>query len=177
MSYPTKEWMLNHLRHYVKKGNFFLSSGRKSGYYIDVKSALTSMTFLEGVMNSIPFDVTDYDVFVGLEMGSIPLAVALAYSLIPIKGSRYAIFRKDGSMVGIITPIDQVLVLEDVTTTGRSLLRAATKIEVLFKPKSINVLAIVDRDEGAIEYLDQKGYTLSYLFTATDLLQGRRSKS
>ena len=68
---------------------------------------------------------------------------------------------------------DPVVVLEDVVTTGGSLLKACQRIE-LSGLKIVAVCTILDREEGGREQLQEHGYTLQSLFTRKELLEYAR---
>ncbi|MBO4295817.1 MAG: orotate phosphoribosyltransferase, partial [Desulfovibrio sp.] len=68
---------------------------------------------------------------------------------------------------------DPVVVLEDVVTTGGSLLKACQRIEGAGL-KIVAVCCILDREEGGREKLKEAGYELKALFTRRELLEHAR---
>jgi len=156
-------------------GDFTLSSGRKSSYYIDIKKASTDPKVLamiaEAMNDEIWKDHERPDRIAGVVLGSIPLAVALSLKTgIPFVMMRKA--RKEhgtGKLIeGELNKGDRVLVIEDVVTSAGSsaeavgLLRSAGA-EVAY------VLAVIDRQEGGEERLAEIGVKLIALLTAEDL--------
>jgi orotate phosphoribosyltransferase len=155
----------------VKYGKFTLSSGRESDYYVDMKMAMTDPSVLRGIAKEASRHVKGATKLAGMELGAVPLVVAVALETdIP-----YLIVRKEkkghgtGNKVeGKISKGDKVVVLEDVTTTGASSLKAVNAIKesggVVDK-----VVVVVDRQEGAEELLKKEGISLVPLITRTDL--------
>jgi orotate phosphoribosyltransferase len=71
--------------------------------------------------------------------------------------------------LGNFTAGDRVAILEDVITTGGSVLKACDRISQAGL-QVVNVCAILDREEGGREKLRQAGYDLCALFTREELL-------
>ena len=117
----------------------------------------------------------------GLEMGAVPLAVAMA-QLSFLKGQPIAAFfvrkqAKDHGAQKLVEGLGRseslkgrnVVIIEDVTTTGESALRAVEAV----KREGANivlVLSVVDRQEGAAENFRQAGFRFQSLFTAAQFL-------
>ncbi len=157
----------------IKYGNFVLTSGRKSSYYIDLKEIITKPHVLNEIIERICGIVRDFDKVAGIELGSIPIAVALSLKT----NKEYIIIRKKEKKHGIkklyegnIERGDVVLIVDDVSTTGGSILRAAN---ILRKEGAIvkEAAVVVDREEGARELLRKNGIELKYIFTSKDLIQ------
>lgn len=163
----------------IRKGDFTLVSGRKSTYYINGK--MTSLhsrgLYLSARLLLDSFEGIDYDAFAGPVIGADPIIGAL----LAISAERGV--EKEGLLVrkeakghgtkkmveGNLTEGMKVLILEDVVTTGGSLLKAASAItEMGGEIAGIHVL--VDREEGASEAIAEAGYTFSSLFRVSELL-------
>ena len=159
----------------VKKGEFTLSSGKKSDVYFDIKEVMTHPDFLKAYVNRMTkmYDLFDYDAFAGVELGGVPLAVALSIST----GKPYLIIRKDekrhglgGRIIGDVRG-QSVLVLEDVVTSGKSLLSVLKACEDAGL-KVGGAVAVVDRSGGQIELTNEFGsYPFSKLLTPADFLE------
>jgi orotate phosphoribosyltransferase len=160
-----------------------LVSGRASNFYFNMKPSmldpegghLIASLILEALKGS------DIDLIGGLEMGAVPLAVAVAVTS-QIKGWPLRAFfvRKQAKEHGARKLIEglapgeclagkRVVVLEDVTTTGGSALKA---IEALRAEGAVIVCAIsvVDRLEGAEAAFRATGVPFTALLTAADFL-------
>jgi len=154
----------------VEYGDFILASGARSSYYLDVKSAITSPVVLAAIGDEIA-RMESFDVVAGVAIGGVPLAVAVSLA----SGKPYAIIRssekthgKSGRVIGNVTG-KAVLLVEDVTTSGRSVL---TGIDALREAGAIigTVVTVVDREAGAGENLARAGVELKALLTARELV-------
>ena len=162
-----------------KKGNFTLSSGKKSSHYLNCKPVslngeglnLISDLFLE-LMD------TRSKAVAGMTLGADPLVSGLivtsAAQGLYLNG---LIIRKEiknyGTKSGIEGPTLEkgtlVTVLEDVVTTAGSVIKSIQKLrENNYVVEE--VLSIVDRKEGGYEALDDENVKLKSLFTIKDFL-------
>ena len=86
----------------VKFGRFVLTSGAVSDYYIDIKKAVTNPKVLKKIAEAMVEYTNGYDVLVGMELGAVPLVVALSLKTnIP-----YAIIRKERKKHGTSKQIE-----------------------------------------------------------------------
>lgn len=156
----------------VKFGDFTLTSGRKSRYYVDVKQAATLPAVLRQIARELAGRVGGAEMLAGVELGAVPVLVATALETdLP-----YAIIRKGERAHGTGRSLEgppvrgkKVIVIEDVTTTGGSVRHAVE----LLREEGANVdrvETVVDRAEGATEALREVGARLGALVTARDLL-------
>lgn len=165
----------------VRLGDFTLSSGAKSSYYIDARQ--TTMTAegqrLTGKIAYTLIEEAGWDVshVGGLTLGADPVAYAIAHHSTG-RGRTLAGFtvRKEpkdhgtGQQIEGGLPTDaRVVVVEDAVTTGGSAIRA---IEVLRKygASVAGVICLVDREEGGRSRLDELGVPLLAVFTGPELL-------
>lgn len=165
-------------KHAVVRGDFVLSSGQKSTYYIDGKLLslipeglnLLSRVILEMIKDD------SVDAIGGLTLGADPIIggiAALSHEVgRPLSG---LIVRKEKSshgrekrIEGPLKPGMNVVVIEDVVTTGSSSFKA---IEALEEGgcKIVKVIAIVDRLAGGKEAFAAKSYRFEPIFTLKDL--------
>ncbi len=162
------------LKRHVKKGDFTLSSGRKSSYYIDIKKAYTDPNTLGEIATEMAKLIMDSkpDGIAGIAVGGIPIATALSLET----GLPFFIVRKESKehgtkskIEGELAPGSRVVVVEDVTTTGGSALEAAMALR---ESNCIcdTVLTVVDREEGAAENLLKEGVELKALVSASELI-------
>ncbi len=157
----------------IKSGKFTLSSGKESDYYVDMKKAVTNPFILQQVAEIISskIDKIRVDKIAGPALGAIPIVTAVSlYTGIPMLMIRKS--KKDYGtsqlIEGDIENGDRVVVLEDVTTTGNSLRDAINAISEA-GGKISKAFVIVDRDEGAIESLKEKGIDFEPLVTVDEL--------
>ncbi len=168
-------------------GDFTLASGKKSKFYLDVKRTsldsegayVIGCLLVEKIESLLKADPTlRVEGVGGLTLGADPLGTAA--SLIAYQnGYQWPAFivRKEPKGYGLGKWVEgrenmregaRVIVLEDVTTTGGSSLKAVERLrEEGFDPAL--VLTVVDRQEGAEEFLREKGVKLASLVTLADL--------
>jgi orotate phosphoribosyltransferase len=145
----------------IKFGKFTLSSGATSDFYVDVKSALLNPYFLKIVSKRAAQLITG-DKVAAVELGAVPFGVAVSIET----GKNLIIVRKEKKEYGLEKMVEGELVygevitfVEDVTTTGSTILKAVTRL----KEKGVRtdrVVVVVDRQEGARENLEQEGIEL-----------------
>jgi len=152
-------------------GDFTLASGVKSSYYLDVKKAITHPAVLMAIGEEMARQA-DFDVVAGVAVGGVPIAVATAIA----SRKPYAIVRSTekshgtgGRIIGSISG-KQVLLVEDVTTSGGSVIRG---IEALRAggARVDTVITVVVREAGAAAALGRLGIRLIALATAGDVVQ------
>lgn len=161
----------------VKFGDFTLASGKKSRYYVDVRKAVTKPTILKLICDHIVETIknrniqTDYIACV--ELGGVPIGTIVSVET----GLPLLIIRKEekshglkGRIVGDCEKPKVALLVEDVTTSGGSVISAANALRD--EGLIVNtVISIVDRDEGAEENLSKEGLDLISLVKAKTLLE------
>jgi orotate phosphoribosyltransferase len=154
------------------RGDFVLSSGARSDYYLDKYRFETRPALLrdlaELLADLVPSDVAR---LAGTELGAVALATAVSLQT----GLPFVIVRKvekeysTGKLIeGELVPGDAVLVIEDIITTGAQSIKAADRV-VAAGGQVIGILAVVDRQEGGGAMIAEAGYTLTSLFTRADL--------
>lgn len=149
------------------RGEFVLSSGRTSQYYIDKYLFETQPDLLRDVARllalSLPPETTR---LAGPALGGVPLATAVAletgipFVIVRPEAKAYATAR---TIEGRLSSGDTVVVLEDVVTTGGQAVRAARAIEGA-GGRVILILAVVDRNEGGREGVESLGYRFEALY-------------
>lgn len=160
-----------------------LASGKQSNFYFNMKPTMLNP---EGaaLIGALILDQTGADTFDlvgGLELGAIPIACAVSV-LSHQKGAPVPAFivRKQAKEHGAKQRIEgfapgeglqgkSVLMVEDVTTTGGSLLDAIRQVREAGGVVK-RAITIVDRLEGAGGALLAEGVTLSALLTVKDFL-------
>jgi orotate phosphoribosyltransferase len=158
---------------------FKLTSGQMSRYYVDCKkvtldpkgATLIGRLVFERIKTLRPQGVG------GLTLGADPIALAVAVTSY-LEGQPIPAFiiRKEpkghGSQAwieGNLPEGAEVVVVEDVVTTGGSTIKAIERLKA-HGCKILKVLALVDRQEGGREAIEAAGYTVDALFTVDDFL-------
>jgi orotate phosphoribosyltransferase len=164
----------------VRHGDFILASGQRSSYYIDCR--LTTMSaegmVLIGREGLAALRRVDWNVSTlgGLTMGADPVAYAIAAASFTDQPVIDAFsVRKEPKehgtkrlIEGNFTPGAAVVVIEDVITSGSSARRAIGAVEDAGGTVT-GVLAVVDREQGGRELLEQAGYPVVALTSASAL--------
>lgn len=169
----------------VKFGDFTLSSGKKSKYYIDIKKASTDPGTLRiiaehasGKIRDLDIDIDiDLDIVGGVALGGVPIATAVSLET----GLPLLLVRKDvkdygtgGRFVGDMKEGARVVLMEDVTTSGGSVLDGISAIRDAGGIVD-TVITVVDREENATERLNLVGVDLIPLVKMSDLVVLGRS--
>ncbi len=154
----------------IEFGDFTLASGKKSPYYVDIKTAVTNPDLLVAIVSAIAEKYT-FDVVAGVAVGGIPLAVATSI----MTKKPYVIIRaeekghgKKDIIIGAVKDAD-VLLVEDVTTSGGSALYGITALRAA-GARADRVVTVVDREQGAKEMLRQQGVHLLPLVKISEIL-------
>ena len=157
----------------IQFGRFVLTSGAVSDYYINIKKASSNPKILKILAKEMVEYAQGYDFIAGMELGAVPLIVALSLETnIP-----YLIIRKEKREHGTSKQIEgedakakRVLVIEDVTTSGGSVVKS---IQILRENKAIvdEVIVVVDRETGAEEKLRNVDVAFIPLLSVSDILK------
>ena len=159
----------------IQFGDFTLASGKKSSYYINSKKVLFHSEAI-ALLGELLFEATkdlSLQAIGGLEVGAIPMSAAAAMFYHQqgreIEGFFVRKQTKDhGSkqrVEGEVKSGDLVVVIDDVLTTGESVMQAIEEVEKI-GAKVARVVCVVDRLQGARERLS--GYDFRPLFTIED---------
>ncbi|NPA95116.1 MAG: orotate phosphoribosyltransferase [Thermodesulfobacteria bacterium] len=165
-----------------KEGTFTLTSGKKSDFYIDCKQTTLSAegAYLCGkLLYKLIRQQPDLTAVGGMTLGADPLVTAVSIVSF-LEGSPMPAFiiRKEpkghgtGSWIEGKSNIQAgsfVALVEDVVTTGGTLIKAIERTQVEGY-KVGGVFALVDREEGGSELLAQHGFKLVSIFTRSELL-------
>ena len=154
------------------RGEFTLRSGRKSSYYLDKYRFETQPDVLIELGRLFAEKVTaGIDRIAGPELGAVALAAAASMSC----GKPFFIVRNqkkgyggDKLVEGILNAGENILIVEDILTTGGQVLEAAKVIEGA-GAKVAGICGVIDRLEGARQNIESAGYRFDALFTTRDL--------
>ena len=158
-----------------------LSSGSQSTYYIDARMVTTSSEGASIIAEIMRDVIEEVDAVGGPTIGADPILGALAG-----KGYyRTFIIRKEPKEYGLCKWIEgqltekdeRVAIIDDVATTGRSLVKAIQTVKDHFPHINIaKVVVLVDREEGAKEALSEHNYQLVSIFKASELIKKLKEK-
>ena len=165
----------------ARRGTFTLASGKQSSFYIDAR--LTTMS-PEGLSTIGPVALAmmrergwHADSVGGLTLGADPISYAISYaSAFDAPAIRAFTVRKEakdhgtGKLIeGPFAASDQVVVIEDVITTGGSALRAIEAVRAA-GARVIGVLAVVDREEGGRDAIEVLGISVASIARVSEIL-------
>lgn len=164
----------------LRTGTFTLASGRTSHYYVDGRtvtlSAEGAASVGAGVLAAMA-DLPDVAAIGGLTMGADPIVgAALAVAGAGDRpGLRGFLVRKEakghgtGKLVeGPVGSGMDVVIVDDVATTGGSSLQAVAAVEAI-GCRVARVIVVLDRLEGAADAFAAKGLDFRSLVTIRDL--------
>ena len=161
-----------------KEGDFVLSSGQRSSYYINGKQVTLhpqgALALGRLLLSHLP---TDTQAVAGLTLGADPMVSAVsvvsAYENRPIPA---LIIRKEAKGHGTMAYIEgpslpegaKVVVLEDVVTTGQSAMKAVERLrEAGYSVEQ--VIALVDRQQGGAELYQAAGLKFEAVFSIVEI--------
>ena len=166
-----------------RKGTFTLTSGKTSDFYIDGKQTTLHAegAYLCGklLFELIKSEAKPIDAVGGMTLGADPLVSAVSIvSYLEQAPIPAFIVRKEAKGHGTGNYIEglknlpeggRVALVEDVVTTGGTLLKVIDRVEAAGFVVGL-VVTLVDRQEGGAKILADKGYPLKALFTRESLL-------
>lgn len=168
-------------RSFSSGGETKLVSGRTSSFYFNMKPTMLDAEGAHLIATLIleQLEGARIDLIGGLEMGAVPLAVAVAVASQARGRPLQAFFvRKQAKEHGAKKLVEglapgeslagrRVVILEDVTTTGSSAMRAIEAVRADGATVD-RVITVVDRREGAAEAFRAAGIPFTAILTAAD---------
>jgi orotate phosphoribosyltransferase len=154
------------------EGDFVLSSGQRSRYYLDKYLFSTEPRLLGAIARHLaPLVPLGTQRLAGVELGGVPLVTALSLE----SGLPFVIVRKGQKehgtarrIEGVLKPGERVTLVEDIWTTARQAVAAAGVLREAGAEVAA-ILAVVDREQGGPEAIRQAGFEPRPLFTRTEL--------
>ena len=163
----------------VKFGTFTLASGKESPIYIDLRRVVSFPDLFKLAVTSYikVLKNLDFDLIAGVPYAALPLAagVALRLNLPLIYPRKEAKAHGTGQNIeGAFQPGQRVVLMEDVITSGGSILKAA---EALGAAGLVlrNTVVMVDRKQGGVEDLSQHGIKVTPVLEIFEILDVLRS--
>jgi orotate phosphoribosyltransferase len=174
----TSQALVDHLlRHSVRRGDFVLKSGKRSGWFIDAKQTTCRpegmLLVADALLAVLPDDISALG---GLTMGADAAAFATA-GIAATRGRELRAFsvRKEdkdhgggGRVAGALEAGDRVAITEDAVTRGVSMLEAAEVVRSC-GAEPVLLVPIVDRGGTVAALAAEAGLELRALVTAPDL--------
>jgi orotate phosphoribosyltransferase len=158
----------------IKRGNFTLKSGATSPIYFDLRAIVSYPHLLKAVADSLWQCVKDVktDRICGVPYTALPIATVISIANnIPMVMVRKEV-KKHGTgqqVEGHYEPGQNCIVIEDVVTTGGSVLTTVEQLRAVGLQVS-EVVAFLDRENGGKENLAKAGCRLTSVFRLNELL-------
>ena len=159
------------------EGDFVLSSGKRSSFYVDKYLFSTEPVLLRDVAGALSETLpSGVDRLAGVELGAVPLVVATALHT----GLPYVIVRKAAkeyggsagrAVEGVIEDGEKVVLLEDVVSTGTQAVKAARELGSL-GVDVVKVVAVLDRRDEPGGELEE--FVFESLLRMEELRVGKR---
>jgi orotate phosphoribosyltransferase len=161
---------------------FTLASGRTSRWFFDTKPVMMhpEAARILGELLNLRIRAMEATLVGGLELGAVPLtAIVVATAPDQLRGfmvrkePKGRGGRKTNNPPGIegssLAEGGDVVIVEDVTTTGGSSILAVERIHATTNCRVVGVISILDREEGAAEAFAQSGIHFESLLTRSDI--------
>lgn len=173
------------IRAIVKEGDFLLASGRRSKYYVNLRELLMTqpgareigLQMLRTVANFANWEVVGAPAHAGIAVVTAMLCVQES----SWAGMRGFFVRKEakehgipGLIEGQLRDLDNYVLVDDVGTTGQSAWQAIVSVASTFPSANcVGVAVVLDREEGAREFLIDRGVPF-LAYTTISKVMGRR---
>lgn len=161
-----------------REGDFLLSSGQRSSYYINGKQVTLhpqgSLVVGRILLSMLPADT---QAVAGLTLGADPIVTAVSVvGATQARSIAALIVRKEAKGHGTQAYLEGptlpegsvVVVLEDVVTTGQSALKAVDRLRQAGY-KVDRIIALVDRQQGGADLYQQQNLQFDPVFSIVDL--------
>ena len=149
----TKKELKNKIKELCyKEGDFILSSGKRSNFYFDCKKAVLNGEILKEIIKYFLEEVKEADAVGGKSIGADFLVSALLYADSRLVGTIIREPKKHGTKTKVENPIKnkKIILLDDVLTTGNSLLYAYDELKK--ENEIIKALVIIKREEVELPF-------------------------
>lgn len=158
----------------LTRGEFRLASGIMSDYYVDLSKVAFSYDGLWLIVQAINETVnwTYVNKVGGPAIGALPIVVAIMsvndmHGFLIRKAEKE--YGKKDLIEGCLKKGDNVVLVEDVTTSGSSLLKAVKAVQE-FGCTIKQVVSVLDRNQGATELFEKEGIPFKYLVSIKEVL-------
>jgi orotate phosphoribosyltransferase len=160
----------------IKFGDYILTSGKKSPYYIDLRLTLSSPITMDWICTALTRIIVKeigrekIDKILGVPTAGVPFATLVSQKLnLPLIYYRQA--RKEHGVrkkvEGILERNDRVLLIDDLITTGKSVIEAA---EVVRDQGGVvnELVVLLDREQEGLQVLRSNRIEPHFLFKISD---------
>lgn len=158
----------------IKFGEFTLKSGKISPIYINLRQIISYPTILVSVANVMMQQMEGYhfNLVCGVPYTALPIATCMSIDYkIPMimRRKEKKTYGTKQLIEGVFKAGESCLVVEDVVTSGMSVMETTKDLEEAGL-KVTDIIALIDREQGGKENLE-KGYRFHSILTLTQILQ------
>lgn len=158
----------------IKFGSFTLKSGIKSPFYVDLRPLASSPQLLKTLSNNLLqlVDNRKLELICGVPYAALPMATTMSLeSGIPliIKRKEDKGYGTKRMLEGVYDKGQNCLLVEDVITSGKSLMETIDEVEKAGL-KVTDLVVVLDREQGGTQLLKEKGYHVHTLFTINEVI-------
>lgn len=158
----------------IKFGHFTLKSGISSPFYVDLRAIASSPILLQQLAQELltlcPEE--NYELICGVPYAALPLATVMSIennTPLIIKRKESKGYGTNKLIEGIFRKGQKALIVEDVITSGKSLLETIPELEnegLIVE----DIVIVIDRQQGGKQLLEKAGYRVHILFSIEDVI-------
>ncbi|VVC74762.1 Orotate phosphoribosyltransferase [Aquicella siphonis] len=159
----------------IQFGEFKLKSGQTSSVYMNLRKIISHPELLRGIAKAMREATKDcqFDLVCGVPYTALPIAtcISLDYNIPMIMRRKEKKDYGTRQMIeGEFKQGQRCLIIEDVITTGGSIIETASELENAGLQVS-DLVALIDREQGGRENLSQRKYHTHTILTLSEILQ------
>ncbi len=158
----------------IQFGDFKLKSGQSSSLYLNLRKIISHPDLLRRIANALwqASQPHQYDLVCGVPYTALPIATCLSldhHLPMIMRRKETKDYGTKQSIEGDYQPNQRCLVIEDVITSGASLLETTTDLEKV-GIKVTDVTALIDREQGGIKTLE-KNYRVHTVLRLSTMME------